>query len=307
MSTFLVVCHTARSTSLAATTRLVTRFLAAGHQISVPAEHMPALGEYDPAIAGLVQPWHAPGPNDIHAAESVQLAIALGGDGTLLRAAELVHPWGIPVLGINLGHVGFLTEAEGESLDDALEAILSGRYEVEDRLCVEASVERAGKEVYRSWALNEASVEKGGPQRMLEVELEVDGRPLSKFGCDGVIVATPTGSTAYAFSSGGPVMWPNVAALLLVPVSAHALFARPLIVGPQVEISVAIAPYSTQTGVLSLDGRRMFTLDRGDRITARASATPVRLVRLGASSFGDRLVRKFDLPIAGWRGTEERS
>ena len=156
----------------------------------------------------------------------------LGGDGTLLRAAETARPVGVPLLGVNLGHVGFLAEAEQESLNEALRAIIDGGYDVEERMTVDAVAFVGGDEIARSWALNEVSVEKSSRERILEVVLEVDCRPVSAFGCDGVLCSTPTGSTAYAFSAGGPIMWPQVEALLLVPSNAHALFARPMVISP---------------------------------------------------------------------------
>jgi NAD+ kinase len=160
--------------------------------------------------------------------------------------------------------------------------------------------------VARSWALNEASVEKAARERMLEVVLEVDGRPLSTIGCDGVVMATPTGSTAYGFSAGGPVIWPQVEAMLVVPLSAHALFARPLVVAPTSRIAVEVLADTEGSGVLWCDGRRMVELPTGARIEATRSGTPVRLARLTEAPFTDRLVAKFNLPVSGWRGGRPR-
>ena len=173
-------------------------------------------------------------------AEGAEVALVLGGDGTLLRAAETARPVGVPLLGVNLGHVGFLAEAEQESLNEALRAIIDGGYEVEERMTVDAVAFVNGDEIARSWALNEVSVEKSSRERILEVVLEVDCRPLSAFGCDGVLCSTPTGSTAYAFSAGGPILWPQVQALLLVPSNAHALFARPMVISPDSQVAIEI-------------------------------------------------------------------
>jgi NAD+ kinase len=162
-------------------------------------------------------------------------------------------------------------------------------------------VREDGHVVHRDWALNEASVEKAARERMLEVVIEVDGRPVSGFGCDGVVCATPTGSTAYAFSAGGPVVWPEVEALLMVPISAHALFAKPLVTSPDSVLAVEVQ-HSTLQGVLWCDGRRTVPLPPGARIEVRRGAVPVRLARLHHASFTDRLVAKFALPVAGWRG-----
>jgi NAD+ kinase len=234
------------------------------------------------------------------------LAVVIGGDGTILRAAELTHRSGTPLLGVNLGHVGFLAEAETEDLEATIDAIVSRRYTSEDRLTIDVSVYRGKERVASTWALNEASVEKAARQRMLEVVVEVDGRPLSRFGCDGVVLSTPTGSTAYNFSAGGPVVWPSVEALLMVPISAHALFARPMVVAPSSVLAVEVLAQTEGAGVLWCDGRRTVDLPPGARIEVRRGRTPVRLARLHQAPFTDRLVAKFDLPVTGWRGASER-
>ncbi len=234
------------------------------------------------------------------AARGVEIVFALGGDGTLLRAAELARPARAPLLGINLGKVGFLAEAEIGDLDDAVRQAVARQYTVDERLTVDVTVEHNGLIVAQSWALNEVSVEKGARERMLEVRVEVDGRPLSRYGCDGVVCATPTGSTAYAFSAGGPVVWPDVEALLLVPISAHALFSRALVTAPTSVLSVIVDPHASPA-VLCCDGRRVFEVPPGARVTVRRGDTPVRVVRLRPRTFTDRLVAKFGLPVAGWR------
>lgn len=236
----------------------------------------------------------------------IELVMILGGDGTILRAAEQFFGTEVPLLGVNLGHVGFLAESEREELGRAVHRVARRDYTVEERLALDVVVIRDGETVAHDWALNEAAVEKGDRERMLEVFLGVDGRPITSFGCDGMILATPTGSTAYAFSSGGPVVWPEVEALLMVPISAHALFARPLVVAPTSVMSVDIARSPSDTrGVLWCDGRRSTDLLPGDRIKAARSATPLRLARLAMGPFSDRLVAKFHLPVHGWRGSEE--
>ena len=239
-----------------------------------------------------------------------ELALVIGGDGTILRAAELSHECGTPLLGVNLGHVGFLAEAESDDVAIVIEAIVHRRYTSEERLTLDVSIYRqsdAGKElVGTNWALNEASVEKAARERMIEVVVEVDGRPLSRWGCDGVVCATPTGSTAYNFSAGGPIVWPGVEALLMVPISAHALFARPLVVAPSSVLAVEVIARTDGSGVLWCDGRRTVELPPGARIEVRRGRDPVRLVRLHQAPFTDRLVAKFGLPVAGWRGAAER-
>lgn len=240
------------------------------------------------------------------AGRDCELAVVLGGDGTILRAAELTRESATPLLGVNLGHVGFLAEAEPEDAELTIQAIVHRRYTAEDRLTLDVAVYRDKEQVARTFALNEASVEKSARQRMIEVVVGVDGRPVSRWGCDGVVCATPTGSTAYNFSAGGPIVWPGVDALLIVPISAHALFARPMVVAPDSVIDVEMLDGGDVAGVLWCDGRRMVDLPPGARIEVRRGATPVRLVRLDPSPFTDRLVAKFALPVQGWRGAAEQ-
>lgn len=240
------------------------------------------------------------------AAEGCELAIVIGGDGTILRAAEASHRFGTPVLGVNLGHVGFLAEAESDDNAFTIDAIVNRRYTAEDRLTIDIAVFQGAEQVASNWALNEASVEKASRERMLEMLIEIDGRPLSRFGADGVVCATPTGSTAYNFSAGGPVVWPDVEALLMVPISAHALFARPLVVSPDSVLAIELLPQHTDAGVLWCDGRRTVHLEPGARIEVRRGHRPVRFARLHQARFTDRLVAKFGLSVEGWRGRGER-
>jgi NAD+ kinase len=235
------------------------------------------------------------------AAEGAEMVIVLGGDGTLLRAADLARTCGTPLLGVNLGHVGFLAEAERADLAATVDKVAAGAYGVEERMTVDVIVRQNGNVIASGWALNEVSVEKASRERMLELVAEIDGRPLSRWGCDGVVCATPTGSTAYAFSAGGPVVWPEVEALLVVPISAHALFARPMVVSPHSVVALELLP-ATSGGVLWCDGRRRVELPPGARVEVRRGERPVRLARLHQTPFTDRLVTKFGLPVAGWRG-----
>ncbi len=240
-------------------------------------------------------------PADDHAAEGTELVLVLGGDGTFLRGAELARPAGVPVLGVNLGRVGFLAEADSDALHEAVGHVLERDYFVEERMTLDLIAKVNGDVVVKTWALNEISVEKLIRERILEVVVEVDGRPVSAFGCDGVLCATPTGSTAYAFSAGGPVVWPDVQAILVVPSNAHALFARPLVVSPKSHVAFEIE----QTGhpaALSADGRRTFELPAGARIEIVEGEKPLKVVRLRQAPFTDRLVEKFALPVKGWRG-----
>jgi NAD+ kinase len=240
------------------------------------------------------------------AALDVELILVLGGDGSILRGAELARPYGTPVLGMNLGHVGFLADAERDDLERIVDVVVERSYTVEERMTLDVEVCVDGEVVMKNWALNEASVEKALRERMLEVMVTVDGRPLSRWGCDGVVCATPTGSTAYAFSGGGPIVWPDVEALLLVPLSAHALFSRPIVVAPTSHLTIELVAASHGRGVLWCDGRRTVEVPPGARIDVRRGGTPVRLARAHEAPFTDRLVAKFDLPVLGWRGAAER-
>ncbi|UJP38821.1 NAD kinase [Cellulomonas palmilytica] len=231
-----------------------------------------------------------------------ELAIVLGGDGTILRAAELTRGTGVPLLGVNLGHVGFLAESERDDVGEAVRRLTEGDFEVEERVTLRVRVLLPGGDVVEDWALNEAALEKAERSRILEVAVEVDGRPLSSFGCDGVVAATATGSTAHAFSAGGPVVWPDVDGMILVPISAHALFARPLVVGPGSRLALEVLERSPAPGQLTCDGRRVVDVPQGARVEVTRSDVPVRLARLSPAPFTTRLVQKFALPVTGWRG-----
>ncbi len=234
-----------------------------------------------------------------------ELAVVLGGDGTILRAAELTRGTDVPLLGVNLGHVGFLAEIEPDDVATAVARLTSGDHEVEERATLDVRVVHADGRTESGWALNEAALEKTDPARMIEVVVEVDGRPLSAFGCDGLVAATATGSTAHAFSAGGPVLWPDVAGMVLVPLAAHSLFARPLVLGPRSVLAIELIERSSSTAVVTCDGRRQLPLDRGARLEVRVSDAPVRFARLNPAPFTTRLVQKFDLPVVGWRGARE--
>jgi NAD+ kinase len=293
----LVVVHARRDDTVAAAQRVVAALRAAGAQPVLSADDHDELGD---ALAQL-GPIRTLG-RDVRV-EDVELAIVLGGDGTILRAAELVRDGTAPVLGINMGHVGFLAEIERDDMDDAVRRAIARDYRVEERLALQVRVkDAADRVIYDTWALNEATVEKASRERMLEVVIEIDGRPLSSFGCDGVVVSTPPGSTAYNFSAGGPVIWPTVEAIAVVPLSAHALFAKPLVVGPEHAVAIEVLERTNGTGVLWCDGRRSHDLPPGARVVVRRSERPVRLARLHQAAFTDRLVRKFRLPVEGWRG-----
>jgi NAD+ kinase len=228
----------------------------------------------------------------------VEMVLVLGGDGTILRGAEIAHGTDLPVLGINLGHVGFLAQIEKPSIANLVEAIISKSYTVEKRMTLAYKVERGNSILSNGWALNEVAVERN-TEAMIELFVQIDHRPLSRWGCDGVICATPTGSTAYAFSAGGPVVWPDVDALVLLPLAAHALFSDPMVVSPESEIAIDV---ESEIGVLSADGLRKVQLLEGDRITLTSEKSFISLAHIDNAPFTDRLVAKFKLPVDGWRG-----
>jgi NAD+ kinase len=287
----LLAVHTGRADIIELARSAASRLGEAGIVVRVLDDESEALGIPDAEVC-------ESGPK---AALDAEIVLVLGGDGTFLRAAELARPTDAALVGVNLGRVGFLAETEPETVEDMLHAVEHCRYEVEQRLTIEAAVLDAdGRRVGGTWALNEVSVEKAERSRVLDVVLAIDGHPLTSFGCDGVLCATPTGSTAYAFSAGGPVMWPDVEALLVVPTNAHALFARPLVTSPTSVLTVAV-PADGNRARVSADGRRIVEVPDGGRVEVRRSARPVRIARVHPTSFGDRLVAKFGLPVRGFR------
>jgi NAD+ kinase len=292
----LIVAHTGRDDSLGAAVAVARQLQDAGLTPVLTNDEYGDMLRFAPDLAPISMLG-----TDVNIAD-VEIVIVLGGDGTILRAAEITRACGAPLLGVNLGHVGFLAESERDNLTESVVRVLERDYEIEERMTLNVRVKVDDEVVYETWALNEATVEKASRERMLEVVIEVDGRPLSSFGCDGVVMSTPTGSTAYSFSAGGPIVWPSVDATLLVPLSPHALFARPLVVGPQSSLAVEVLDRTQGTGVLWCDGRRTHDLPRGARVVVRRSPTPVRLARLSSGPFTDRLVHKFNLPVSGWRG-----
>lgn len=288
----LLVTNTRRPEALAAARTVAGGLASRGIHVIAVQEEMALLGDTHVAAVGMSA--------DGAALASFELAVVLGGDGTILRGAERARAAGVPLLGVNLGHVGFLAELEKEKLSEVIEAVVAGAFEVEERMTVRADISVDGQHLASTWALNELSVEKGPADRMLDVMVEVEGRPLARWHCDGVLCATPTGSTAYSFSAGGPIVWPSVQAILVVPLSAHSLFSRTLVVPPDGSVLVDVVAPERQ-GVLWADGRRSFALPRNARILVRRDPQPVLFARLRDWPFADRLVAKFQLPVGGWR------
>ncbi len=278
----LLVCNPGREQAITAATELAKDFKSAGFSLFTIS---------DVSISGVVK-------CDIESLPQLEVAVVLGGDGTILRAAEATRVQQIPLLGVNLGHVGFLAEVDKPPLQTIVKAISERSYVVDSRMVLKYAVKREGEIVAEGWALNEVTVERE-KTTMVELFLEIDGRPISRWGCDGLICSTPTGSTAYAFSAGGPVVWPEVDALVVLPISAHALFSRPLVISPKSQIVVQV---DSPEAVLSADSLRNFMLANGDRVHITKDSHVVRLAHLSGGVFSDRLVAKFKLPVEGWRG-----
>jgi NAD+ kinase len=295
-----VLTHMGRPPAVAAATRLVEGLSQAGIVSALPADDIAVL---DPRLAHAMTPLSKPVTLD----DGIELMLVLGGDGTILRGAEWVLPSEIPLLGVNLGHVGFLAEAESSEIDTIVARVVERSYTVEERFTIDVTLRdsKTFQSEWSSYAINEVSIEKASRERMLEVLVEVDGRPLSRWACDGILVSTPTGSTAYAFSAGGPVIWPGVDALLVVPLSAHALFARPLVLSPTSTVVVEVLDVSPTHGVVWCDGRRSVELHAGMEIEATRGKQRLRLARLSQAPFTDRLVQKFGLRVEGWRGSAD--
>lgn len=292
----LIVAHTGKQAAIEAAEKVIKTLQVNGVEPVVSVKHH---GELKAAGIDVSDLQITEVPEDLAGTE---LAIVLGGDGTILRSAERTRNLDIPLLGVNLGHVGFLAEVEHTSLDATIKRALERDYHIESRQTLEVKVVQNKHTVWESWAINEVSVEKASRERMIEVALEIDGEPLSTYGCDGIVVSTPTGSTAYAFSAGGPVMWPAIDATLVVPISAHALFARPLVIDKNSTAAIELIERNITPAVIWADGRRSFQLAPGARIVVKRSNKPVLFARLGNTTFTERLVKKFNLPVVGWRG-----
>lgn len=240
------------------------------------------------------------------AVTDVDFVLVMGGDGTFLRAADLAYMADLPMLGINLGHIGFLAEWERDSLDEAIKRVITGEFSIEERMTVDVQVlGPQGELLGAGWALNEISIENQNRSGVLDAILEVDGRPVSSFGCDGVIISTPTGSTAYAFSAGGPILWPELDAILVVPNNAHALFTKPLVVSPHSEVAVESRSASFPAHVV-MDGFRKIEMPPGSRVEVVRGQRSIKWVRLDGRPFTDRLVSKLRLPVEGWRGPSKK-
>ncbi|MBK9178313.1 MAG: NAD(+)/NADH kinase [Acidimicrobiales bacterium] len=281
MSTFVVVLHHQRPRA-AELARLVAReLLDGGHQIRIPAA--------DAEVAGLGEL----GVPDAELASGADVALSLGGDGTMLRTVDLVAAAGVPVLGVNVGQLGYLTEVEPAALDAALVRLGRGDYAIEERMMLSVTAEPAGKPASTATGLNEAVLEKTPMGHTVRLGVSIDGEFFTTYAADGLIVATPTGSTAYAFSARGPIVAPEHRALLLTPVSPHMLFDRTLVLEPTTVLRLEVL--GGRPATLSVDGRNLGTLVEGDVVSCTAAAPSARLVVFGPRNFHRILKAKFGL------------
>jgi NAD+ kinase len=281
MRNLLIVCNPSRADAVAAAIELQENLASIFNMYTISEITIPGINKW--TLAQLPE---------------LEVAVVLGGDGTMLRAAEVAQERDIALLGVNLGHVGFLSEVERSKISDVIDALINKSYISDPRITLGYSVMRDGEVVDSGWALNEVTVERENAT-MVELFLEIDNRPISRWGCDGLICSTPTGSTAYAFSAGGPIVWPEVDALVVLPISAHALFSRPLVISPTSHIGVVI---ESAEAFLSADALRKFRLQKGDRVIVTKNPRIIHLAHLKNTLFSDRLVAKFKLPVEGWRG-----
>jgi NAD+ kinase len=226
-------------------------------------------------------------------AVGLDLAISLGGDGTMLRTVDLAYEAGAAVLGVNVGQLGYLAEVEPGELDDALERLVAGDYEIDERMVLEVTVESAGSAAGRWWALNEAVIEKEQPGRLVRLAVAINGAFFTTYAADGVIVATPTGSTAYSFSARGPIISPRHRCLLLTPVSPHMLFDHALVLGPDEELRFTVT--DGRHVVLIVDGHELGRLAPDDVVACTAGPKPARVVTFGLRDFHQLLKAKFGL------------
>jgi NAD+ kinase len=282
-ATIALVVHGIRPEATALAADVAAWLVAQGHQVRVPTP--------DAAQAGLEEWAHDPD----RLAVGLDLAVSVGGDGTMLRTVRLVSADEVPVLGVNLGRLGYLAQAEPGELRVALERFLAGDYGIEERLMIEVDVDApsGGLPVGSRIGLNEAMVEKPSSGRTVSLSVSINGRSFLTYAADGLIVATPTGSTAYSFSARGPIISPTLRALSLTPVSAHMLFDRPMVLGPTETIRIEVI--DDRPATLTVDGEELGVLARGDAIVCRAAPQTARLVTFGSRDFYRLLKAKFGL------------
>lgn len=277
-----LVSHRDRPRARALAAHAAEWFQGRGVTVRVPAADADAIG-----LGAL-----GSGDGDAFAA-GLDVVISLGGDGTMLRTLDMVFETGVAVLGVNVGRMGYLTEVEPAELDDRLERLLDGDYEIVERMVLEVDVTSAGPGAGRWWALNEAVLEKVRTGRMARLAVDINGTPFTTYAADGVIVATPTGSTAYSFSARGPIVSPRHRCLLLTPVSPHMLFDRSLVLDADEELRFRVE--DERSVILTLDGQVLGELDAGDVVTCTSGRRPARVVTFGERDFHQILKAKFGL------------
>lgn len=282
MATIALVVHQDRPEAAEVALETIDWLGSIGHSVILPIQEAQRLGR------------STLGVEDAHLGERSAVAVSLGGDGTMLRTVALVARHDVPVIGVNFGQLGYLTDVEPDGVRRALESFLAGEFTLEERMMLEVEIGRrseSGPTVVL--ALNEAVVEKTASGNTVRLDVELDGAFFTPYAADGLIVATPTGSTAYAFSARGPIVEPTHRALLLTPVSPHMLFDRTLILDEDSSITLTVTDH--RPAALVIDGRAMGDLQTGDHVTCRASATVARLVMFGPRDFHAILKAKFGL------------
>jgi NAD+ kinase len=291
-----IAYHAGRPVAVEGARRAVARLEAAGIEVRTLAVHDARDDDGQAPGTTTEDPWDAATQVDSAAfAEGLDLAVSFGGDGTFLRVAHRCRAADVPMLGVNVGRLGFLAEVEMDDLDEALTAIVAGSLVIEERSTLVIEVDDAsGRTVATDWALNEVAIEKSSRQRLIRLDVQVGSTVLAHVPADALIVATTTGSTAYALSAGGPIVSPRVAATLIVPVAPHSLFDRTVLVGPSETVSVSL-PLDQDPGVVSSDGRDPVRLDPGGRVRVTGGGQPMRLARVGDGDFYGLVRRKFGL------------
>ena len=252
-----------------------------GHEVRIP--------RLDADFAGLA----SLGCDEGSLADGLDLAVSLGGDGTMLRTVDLVSAAAVPVLGVNVGHLGYLTECEPAALEPALERFFRGDYEIEERMTLNVQGTVNGRAIPSRVALNEAWLEKSVPGHTVRMALSIAGAAFTTYAADGLIVSTPTGSTAYNLSVRGPIVSPSLRAIVVKPVSPHQLFDFSLVLADTEDVRIEMLEGPAAT--LLVDGQPAGQLVDGDEIVCRGNARPARLVRFGARNFHQILKAKFGL------------
>jgi NAD+ kinase len=279
-----IIAHHSKPEAHELARKIVVWLTDAGHQACVLEDEAELIGASECVV-----------PEDEF--RTLDLLVVLGGDGTMLHGIERVGYSGVPILGVNLGRLGFLTETSPDDVYDALERTLSGDCLLDERSTVKASVLRpGGRSDDLGEAINEFSVERAVGGKVIQMTLTIDGQPFTTVGADGLIVATPTGSTAYAFSMRGPVVSPQLRCLVVVAVGAHGLFDRPLVVAEDQDVEVAVR--FGGRGIVVADGRVTTEIGEGDVLRTSVGPSVVKLVRLAPDSFFTRLARRFGVPEA---------